>query len=89
MNNPFATREHVPTRRANVPNPAGDLPELPVTVPSDFPIPHPTTGTVDDDDAPADEQESENEAMVGETSDFTETPEEFERDDEDHEDTAV
>jgi hypothetical protein len=89
MNNPSATQEHAPTRRLNVPDPAGDPPELPVTVPSDFPIPHPMTGTVDDDDAPADEHESENEAMVRETNDSTETPEEFEQDDEDPEDTAV
>jgi hypothetical protein len=88
MNNPSALREHAPTPRPNVPDPAGDPPELPLTVPSDFPIPHPTTGTVDDDDAPADEHASENEAMVRETSDSTETPADFERDDEDHEDTA-
>ena len=88
MNNPSATPERAPTRRLNVPDTAGEPPELPVTVPSDFPIPPPTTGTVDDDDAPADEHESENEAMVRETNDSTEAPEEFERDDEDHEDTA-
>ena len=88
MNNQLATREHAFTRRPNVLDPAGDPPQLPVTVPSDFPIPHRTTGTVDDDDAPADEHESENEAMVRETNDSTETPEEFERDDEDPEDAA-
>ena len=43
----------------------------------------PTTGTVDDDDDPADERPDENEAPVRETSDKTETPEEFELDDED------
>jgi hypothetical protein len=89
MNDPFAIRDYAPTRRPDVPEPAGDPPELPVTVPSDFTIPHPTTGTVDDDDAPADEHEGENEAMVRETNDATETPEEFERDDEDSEDTGV
>lgn len=93
MNNPSPTREHAPTRRSNVPDPADDPPELAVTVPSDFPIPHPTTGTVDDDDAPADEHESENEkenendAMVREAQDSTEMPEEFERDGDEPEDT--
>jgi hypothetical protein len=43
----------------------------------------PATGTVDDDDDPADEQPDENEAPIRETSDKTEAPEEFERDDED------
>ena len=42
-----------------------------------------TTGTVDDDDEPEDEQPDENEAPIRETSDETETPEEFELDDED------
>lgn len=82
MDNPSATPEHAPTPRPNVRDPAGDPPELPVNAPSDFPIPHPTTGTVDDDDAPADEHESENEALMRETNDSTETPEEFERDNE-------
>jgi hypothetical protein len=44
--------------------------------------PH-TTGTVDDDDDPADESEDENEAPIRETSEATEAPEEFEVDDED------
>jgi hypothetical protein len=44
--------------------------------------PH-TTGTVDDDDDPADESENENEAPIRETSEATEAPEEFEVDDED------
>jgi len=43
----------------------------------------PTTGTVDDDDDPADERPDENEAPIRERSDKTEAPEEFERDDED------
>jgi hypothetical protein len=42
-----------------------------------------TTGTVDDDDDPADESANENEAPIRETSDATEAPEEFEVDDED------
>lgn len=42
----------------------------------------PTTGTVDDDDDPADEHPGENEAPVRETSEATEAPEEFEVDDE-------
>jgi hypothetical protein len=82
MDNPSATPERAPTPRPNVPDPAGDPPEFPVTISSDFPIPPSTTGTVDDDDAPADERASENEAMLRETNDSTETPEEFERDDE-------
>jgi hypothetical protein len=44
--------------------------------------PH-TTGTVDDDDDPADESRDENEAPIRETSEDTEAPEEFEVDDED------
>lgn len=43
----------------------------------------PTTGTVDDEDDRDDERPDENEAPVRETSDKTEAPEEFERDDED------
>jgi hypothetical protein len=42
-----------------------------------------TTGTVDDDDDPADESSDENEAPIRETSEATEAPEEFEVDDED------
>ena len=44
--------------------------------------PH-TTGTVDDNDDPADESPDENEAPIRETSEATEAPEEFEVDDED------
>jgi hypothetical protein len=44
--------------------------------------PH-TTGTVDDDDDPADENPNENEAPIRETREATEAPEEFEVDDED------
>ena len=43
----------------------------------------PVTGTVDDDDDPDDERPDENEAPIRESSDKTEAPEEFERDDED------
>jgi hypothetical protein len=44
--------------------------------------PH-STGTVDDDDDPADESADENEAPIRETNEATEAPEEFEVDDED------
>ena len=60
--------------------------ELPVTVPSKFPAPTHSTGTVDDDDEPEDEHEGENEAREREKSDDTELSEEFERDDEDRTD---
>ena len=42
-----------------------------------------TTGTVDDDDDPGDENPNENEAPIRETNEATEAPEEFEVDDED------
>ena len=42
-----------------------------------------TTGTVDDDDDPADERPDENEAPIREASENTEAPEEFNVDDED------
>jgi hypothetical protein len=45
----------------------------------------PSTGTIDDDDEPEDESEDENEAPIRESSDATEAPEEFEKDDEDPE----
>ncbi|MGA2778847.1 MAG: hypothetical protein ABSF94_14930 [Steroidobacteraceae bacterium] len=66
-----------------------DEPELPVGVPSDFPIPEPTTGTVDDDDGVQDEQPGENEIQVRETDENTEAPDEFEIDDEDLTDGRV
>ena len=47
------------------------------------PLEHPTTGTVDDDDDRDDEHANENEAFVRGQSDRTESPEEFEIDDED------
>ena len=42
-----------------------------------------STGTVDDDDDPADESRNENEAPIRETNEATEAPEEFEVDNED------
>ena len=50
--------------------------------------PH-TTGTVDDDDDPADENPKENEAPIRETSEATEAPEEFEIDDEDEDEDEL
>jgi hypothetical protein len=43
----------------------------------------PATGTVDDEDDRDDERADENEAPIRETNEKTETPEEFETDDED------
>jgi hypothetical protein len=60
---------------------AGTPLESAETEPSEFLVHMPTTGTVDDADAPGDEHERENEAETRETSDDTESPEEFERDD--------
>jgi hypothetical protein len=45
--------------------------------------PTPSTGTRDDDDDRDDEHEGENEAPIREVDEQTETPEEFEIDDED------
>jgi hypothetical protein len=47
------------------------------------PLERPTTGTVDDEDDRDDEHSNENEAPIREKSDRTESPEEFETDDED------
>jgi hypothetical protein len=58
-------------------------PAQPAGVPPEFPPVHPTTGTEDDDDDPADERPDENEASERETDERTEAPEEFEYDDED------
>jgi hypothetical protein len=58
-------------------------PFLVAVAPTDEGIP--STGTIDDDDEPEDESEDENEAPIRETSDATEAPEEFEKDDEDRE----
>ncbi len=66
------------------PRAPGDIAaELPVAVPREYTEPLRSTGTVDDDDEPEDEHEGENEAAERASSDRTEAPEEFERDDED------
>ncbi|MEP6549093.1 MAG: hypothetical protein ABJD53_16670 [Gammaproteobacteria bacterium] len=52
-----------------------ETPELPDLLPS--------TGTIDDDDDRDDEHAGENEASIRESDENTETPEEFEVDDED------
>jgi hypothetical protein len=52
-------------------------PELEETLPSDFTISPPTTGTVDDDDDPAAERADENEAYVREKNETRMLPEEF------------
>jgi hypothetical protein len=59
------------------------LPEALETLPTDFPLPPPTTGTIDDDDDPADERADENEAPVREKNEKAEATEEFQSDDED------
>jgi hypothetical protein len=59
------------------------IPEGEETLPSDFPIPPATTGTVDDDDDPADEHADENEARVRETNENIDAAEEFQYNDED------
>jgi hypothetical protein len=56
-----------------------DFPEGEQTLPSDFPIPPPITGTVDDDDDPAEERADENEASVREQNENTEATEEFQQ----------
>jgi hypothetical protein len=63
------------------------IPEGEETLPSDFPIPPATTGTVDDDDDPADERADENEARVRENNENTDAAEEFQYNDEDHDST--
>jgi hypothetical protein len=50
---------------------------------SDFPNAPSTTGTVDDDDDPADERAGENEASVREKNENTEATEEFQQNGED------
>lgn len=64
-----------------------DIPEVEQTQPSDFPVPPLTTGTVDDDDDPADERTDENEAPVHEKNENTEASEEFQYNDEDRDST--
>jgi len=51
--------------------------------PPQYPAPAPSTGIVDDQDEPEDEQDRENEAAVRDLSDHTQLPDEFQRDDED------
>ena len=65
-----------------------DLPEGEQTLPSGFPIPPPITGTVDDDDDPADERADENEASVREQNENTDATAEFQHDDEDRDDAT-
>jgi hypothetical protein len=57
--------------------------DLPVSERPEPPEPRHSTGTIDDDDEPEDEHDGENEAAERATSDDTEAPEEFQRDDED------
>ncbi len=52
-------------------------------LPSDCPIPSPTTGTVDDDDDPGHERPGENEAPVREKNENIDATEEFQFNDED------
>ena len=58
-------------------------PEVAEKLPSDFPIPLLTTGTIDDDDDPAHERSGENEASVREKNENTDAAEEFRYNDED------
>jgi hypothetical protein len=53
-----------------------------MTIEDPSPIELPTTGTVDDDDDRDDEHAGENETPIRETNENTESPEEFESDDE-------
>jgi hypothetical protein len=57
--------------------------EVSEKLPSDFIAPTLTTGTVDDDDDPADERADENEASVREKNENTDTADEFQETDED------
>jgi hypothetical protein len=50
---------------------------------TDVPVSSPTTGTIDDEDDPADERADENEAPVREKNDNIEASQEFQYDDED------
>jgi hypothetical protein len=65
------------------------LPEASEILPTDFPVLLSTTGTVDDDDDPADERADENEVPVREKDENVEATEEFQRDDEDRDDPTV
>jgi hypothetical protein len=61
-------------------------PDVSEKLPSDFPNPPLTTGTVDDDDDPAHEWSGENEAPVREKNENTDASEEFQYNDEDRDD---
>jgi hypothetical protein len=65
--------------------PEADLgaPEVSEQWPTDFPVPQPTTGTIDDDDDPAHERSAENEAPVREKNENTDAAEEFQDNDQD------
>jgi hypothetical protein len=65
-----------------------DIPEGEQTLPSDFPVPPPITGTVDDDDDPAGERADENEASVRDPGENTEATAVFQHDDEDRDDAT-
>jgi hypothetical protein len=65
-----------------------DFPEGKQTLPSDFPVPPPVTGTVDDDDDPAGERADENEAFVREQNENDDATAEFQHDDEDRDDAT-
>ena len=62
---------------------ADGAPEVAEQLPTDFPIPSLTTGTIDDDDDPAHERSGENEAPVREKNENTDASEEFQYNDED------
>jgi hypothetical protein len=61
-------------------------PEVAEQLPTDFPVPSLTTGTVDDDDDPAHERSGENEARLREKNENTDASEEFQYNDEDRDD---
>jgi len=65
---------------------ADGAPEVAEKLPSDFPIPLLTTGTIDDDDDPAHERSGENEARVREKNENTDAAEEFQYNDQDRDD---
>jgi hypothetical protein len=65
---------------------ADDALEVTEKWPSDFPMPLLMTGTIDDDDDPAQERSGENEAPVREKNENTDALEEFQYNAEDHDD---
>jgi hypothetical protein len=76
--------EHSHVRSGSDRTATANDPQTPAVDPSQFPVSRASTGTVDDYDQPEDEHERENEASERETSDDTEAPEEFHRDNEGH-----